>query len=660
MADPRITIRGDASPLERELAKAKVALKGFGASATESFAGFSRAGLGAAAIGAALGAGLRSVLAYADGLGKLSQKTGITTETLSALQLGARLADVDMGALETSLKKLAVSMSEAGQGGKESTLAFQQIGVAVTAVDGTLRATDDVLGDVAEAFARMPDGAQKAALAVQLFGRSGTDLIPLLNEGRAGLQNFREEARRLGVEVGSETAKRAEEFNDNLTRLGNAAKGAGLAVAEQFLPQMAAVSSSLVAATKSGEDFGRFGEGLREVFRAVSTFAVLAAEGFKEFALGLGAVGAILSAAFAGEFKRIPAILLELGAEVVRYRLQTTDTLERLNTETKAAGEKRVAIESETARKVIDIKRAERDQLVAILSSQVAAYKGAEAELESSRKRLEDVQKGNKAFLAELAAGPQKPTEELTTLDISEQLLTAKQAIAKGDMEAAATSTGKVKENLLAMAKAGTAGGLELQYFGKQAAALQEQIAQADFTSIEQRLAEIKARIDDTVGKAIVIGFDVTASKENLDKLLAELAKQAKLPITASVVGGLPKVDLEAASGGLIRGPGSDSSDNLLAWLSPGEYIVKASSVRHYGPAWLAKLNAMQLPKFSAGGMVSAAARNMPSAASAGASTTINLTLPTGGTFPLQADVDVAAALTAAVRREALKVGARR
>lgn len=76
-----------------------------------------------------------------------------------------------------------------------------------------------MLGDVAELFSLLPDGANKTALAVKLFGRSGAELIPLLNQGKEGLAEFDKLASDLGLTLDKETGKAAEDFNDNLTKL---------------------------------------------------------------------------------------------------------------------------------------------------------------------------------------------------------------------------------------------------------------------------------------------------------------------------------------------------------------------------------------------------------------------------------------------------------
>ncbi|MEW5891376.1 MAG: phage tail protein, partial [Pseudomonadota bacterium] len=174
------------------------------------------ANLGVALSAAGLAAMVKSALDSADALNKLSQRVGITVELLSTLVPVAELSGVSAQTFETGLKKLATTMFEAATGSEESARRLKALGVEFKNQDGRLRATDAVLLDLADRFKAMPDGAQKSALAVQLFGKSGAELIPFLNQGREGIAALTGEMEALGVQIGGDTAAQAEVFNDSL------------------------------------------------------------------------------------------------------------------------------------------------------------------------------------------------------------------------------------------------------------------------------------------------------------------------------------------------------------------------------------------------------------------------------------------------------------
>jgi TP901 family phage tail tape measure protein len=130
-------------------------------------------------------------------------------------------------ALGGSLEKLSKHMFAAADKGGDSAAAFERLGISVKDSSGHLRNIEDVMRDLAGKFAGMEDGAAKTALSMQLFGKSGAVMIPLLNQGSEGLAKMTEEARKLGITIDGETSKAAEEFHDNLVRLEGVLTGVG-------------------------------------------------------------------------------------------------------------------------------------------------------------------------------------------------------------------------------------------------------------------------------------------------------------------------------------------------------------------------------------------------------------------------------------------------
>jgi hypothetical protein len=204
---------------------------------------------GAIASGAAaLTALTKGAINTADELSKTAQKVGIAVESLSTLKYAAEQSGVGVEQLQGGLVKLAKNASDAGMGVGAAVNGFDALGISVKNADGSLKGTDKLLGEIATKFAGYRDGAEKTALAVNLFGRAGADLIPLLNEGERGIEALKERARELGLEIGGETAKKAEEFNDLMEDLGNLAKGVGNDIARELLPSITQLASDAVDA----------------------------------------------------------------------------------------------------------------------------------------------------------------------------------------------------------------------------------------------------------------------------------------------------------------------------------------------------------------------------------------------------------------------------
>ncbi len=210
-----------------------------------------------------------------DQLSKMSQKVGVSVEALSALKVQAGLADVEIEGLQTGLVKFSKIISEAAGGGKTQAAAFKAIGVSLMDVNGQLKPTEALLAEVADKFQGYKDGASKAALAVALFGRAGADLIPMLNEGADGMAAAREEAEKFGQVIGAETAKQAEQFNDNLTRAGLLVTGFGNQIAAKLLPALSNLSDQYIDAAKESHGFEDAADAVVTVLKTLARAAIL-------------------------------------------------------------------------------------------------------------------------------------------------------------------------------------------------------------------------------------------------------------------------------------------------------------------------------------------------------------------------------------------------
>ncbi|MBV2187154.1 MAG: hypothetical protein KUL88_21750, partial [Rhizobium sp.] len=231
------SIRGNLSKLGDESNRVKGMLAGLGVSL--SVAGFATM--------------IKSAIDAADQLNKLSQKIGISVEALSTLRFAAQLSDVSLETLQKGIKGLSQNITEANTGIGDGAQVFDALGISVRNADGSMKSTEAVLLQVADVFANLEDGAVKTALAVKLFGKSGMDMIPFLNQGAAGITQLTAEAERLGLKLTTETARSAEAFNDNLTALKASSSSLGIALARDFLPELTNITNAMrEAANEAG------------------------------------------------------------------------------------------------------------------------------------------------------------------------------------------------------------------------------------------------------------------------------------------------------------------------------------------------------------------------------------------------------------------------
>lgn len=215
------------------------------------------AGLIAGASIAGIGYGLTQLILpvaeTGEELNKLAQKTGVSVEALSALKYAAELSDVTTEGLTKGLKRLSTALFDTKVKGDEGGAALKALGVAAMDSAGQIRPTEAVLLDLADKFAAMPDGAEKAALAVKLFGKEGLNMIPMLNQGREGLTGMMEEAKRLGLVMSEDAAQASEAFNDNLKRLHAVTEGLQRQIGAAVIPVLADLTERMfLAKTETG------------------------------------------------------------------------------------------------------------------------------------------------------------------------------------------------------------------------------------------------------------------------------------------------------------------------------------------------------------------------------------------------------------------------
>lgn len=160
---------------------------------------------------------------YADSFDKMSQRVGMSSETLSELSYAATLSGTSIERVEDSFKDLTQKIVEAVNKGGDADALFSSIGLS--AKDLAASSPEEQFYKVADAISNISDPTRRAAVAMQVFGESGRELLPLLSGGSAGLNEMRTEARELGATVSTSSAAMGAEFGDAITRIKTATNG---------------------------------------------------------------------------------------------------------------------------------------------------------------------------------------------------------------------------------------------------------------------------------------------------------------------------------------------------------------------------------------------------------------------------------------------------
>lgn len=158
--------------------------------------------------------------AFADEILTLSSQTSLATDTLQELSYMSDLVDVDVSTVAGSLKKLTKNMDSARSGTGSAAEAFSTLGVSVTDINGNLRDNEDVFYDTIDALGKMENETERDALAMTIFGKSATDLNPMIEAGSDKLRGFAQEAHDMGYVLDGDALEALGRVQDEFDRFG--------------------------------------------------------------------------------------------------------------------------------------------------------------------------------------------------------------------------------------------------------------------------------------------------------------------------------------------------------------------------------------------------------------------------------------------------------
>ena len=293
-------------------------------------AGKTIAGFGVALIGinSAAQIGMAGVQKFfgainsADRLDELSNRLGISTESLSAYGYAAKLTGSSLDQFSTAIPKLSKQIAEAADETSGAGKLFAALGIDVKDASGNLRDVEDVLPEISDAFKTLKNDTIEQTLAMQLFGKSGAEMLEFLNLGSDGLAAMGDKASDLGIIIGGDTAAAAAAFNDQLDDLRFAGDGLATQLAAELLPAMTDLTKAATEFVADGSNASLIADGISAAFTTMSNSATVAADGF----------GIISNAALnaAGDLGSFLSTLVYTNAELAKQRADTLASIDSL------------------------------------------------------------------------------------------------------------------------------------------------------------------------------------------------------------------------------------------------------------------------------------------------------------------------------------------
>lgn len=245
-----VALRAKIGNFRKKMAAAKKSLGNFAKAAREKMKKVA-AVTAAAGVAAAAGVGYmaKKCIDGMDATGKLADRLGMTTKSLTAMRHAADLNGVSAGALEKGLEGYVRRLGDAAKGTGPAAEAMKKFGLSVDELSRMPVA--DQMALIADKIKELPTPAAKAAAANALLGKSGLQMVTMLQQGGDAMRAAMREADDLGMTYDRATAAMAESVNDNLARVKGVFAGLGASLTTTLLPGLLNVSTKLAEWAKA-------------------------------------------------------------------------------------------------------------------------------------------------------------------------------------------------------------------------------------------------------------------------------------------------------------------------------------------------------------------------------------------------------------------------
>jgi len=188
------------------------------------------------AVSASLFVMMKTTAASGDEFQKMSARLGLSSEALSELKFAAELSGASIGDIELGIKKMSKTALDAERGLISAKRSFDELGISVTDSNGNLKNSEKLFTEVSEGLKNVENETKRTALAQELLGRSGLNLLPLIKSGADGLKEMRQEAQDLGITFTDFEANQSAAFVDASLRIQSSAIGIKNTLSKELIP----------------------------------------------------------------------------------------------------------------------------------------------------------------------------------------------------------------------------------------------------------------------------------------------------------------------------------------------------------------------------------------------------------------------------------------
>lgn len=189
-----------------------------------------------------------------DEIGKESQKLNMSTDAYQKWALAMKMSGTDISVLTMGMKTFTSVLDGAATGQAEQILLMNRLGMSYSDFEGL--SVEETFKKAIEALQGMEEGAEKTQLAVDLFGRSGQELLPLLNDEVGSIDELFQQFEDLGLIIDNETVKAGESLDDQITLLTEKVKMLGTSIGVELMPWVSRLVEGFMGLATGAEDAG--------------------------------------------------------------------------------------------------------------------------------------------------------------------------------------------------------------------------------------------------------------------------------------------------------------------------------------------------------------------------------------------------------------------
>lgn len=575
-----------------------------------------------------------SALATAQ-MARMAELSGSTAEEFQRWAYASRSVGIEQDKLGDIFKDVQDKIGDFLQtGGGPMADFFENIApkVGVTAEQFRNLSGPDALQLYVSSLEQANLSQSEMTFYMEAIANDATLLLPLLRNNAAGFKDLAAEAEELGLVLSGEAAAAALEFERGLNTLGAASDGAGKQIAAELVPTLNTMNGLLIDSRANGEGVTVVANVLSGALKVLATAAIVVSAGFRSAGSAIAGLAAAGAAAATGDFAGARTILAEVASDYVSITEGATDSIGKLwngvyeeqgaaASETyeqyKKLNEDLVAGSKSTSDQLKEQHKSVAAEAKKRIREITAAEREANSEVERLRKERMEIEERYSAALAGIQAGS---GGDPSLMQFNALKVGARQSLADGDVRSAQQQAQAALKVLQDLAAAGenTAGFSffirELKDIEVAAKGVEQSAADQKLEAITKQLEALKEKADIKI-TAKMSDEDIAKTQQQIKDLAAALSAGFVITPTikldgvsrAQVEGGQGSTAPGFAGGGKVTGPGTGTSDSILARLSNGEYVLRAAAVRQYGTAILDRMNGLQMPAFADGGLVEAA-----------------------------------------------------